>query len=720
MVEQSAHQPAPSPELTLLASAHGIATDFTDWTGKPAQISRDTLIAVLAALDVDASTPEAIAAARSDVLDAPWRRTLPATTVVRADQSAELRVHVPAGEPVRVRIRTESGDTVDLRQIENHLPDRLIDGAMVGEASFGLPVGLPLGYHTLIAESGDTAPAVESHLIVTPAQLRLPAGLARDGARAPGLAAQLYSVRSAGSWGIGDLTDLTDLCVWSARHDTDYVLVNPLHAAEPTTPMEPSPYLPTSRRFDNPIYLRPERIAEYADLPTDRLEGIRAAHQFLTAELNEQDQIERDQLWPVKRAVLRTIYDQGRSAGRQQDFDQWCARQGHSLRDFAIWNVLTEHHGSRWRSWPAELQDPASAETAAFAQEHHTDVDFHCWLQWCLAEQSRQAHSTARDAGMKLGVLHDLAVGVNPDGADTWALGDIYARGITVGAPPDQYTRMGQDWNQPPLRPDRLAETGYRAFAEMIRASLRHGGGVRVDHILGLFRLWWVPDGAAALEGTYVRYPHEAMIGILCLEAHRAGALVVGEDLGTVEPSVRDVLIERGILGTSILWFEKDWEADEPLAPELWRVGCMASVTTHDLPPTAGYLADVHVRLRHELGLLEDLDIELAAAAAEREQWLEVLRERGLLQLEHPSFPVDTEEVVLALHRFLQLTPAKLLNIAIGDLVGDVRAQNQPGTSNEYPNWRIPLSGPDGRPLWLEDLFTHTRAARLLSSFRDA
>jgi 4-alpha-glucanotransferase len=311
---------------------------------------------------------------------------------------------------------------------------------------------------------------------------------------------------------------------------------------------------------------------------------------------------------------------------------------------------------------------------------------------------------------MALGVMHDLAVGVSPHGADAWGLQDTYAAGITVGAPPDPYNQNGQDWSQPPWRPDRLAATAYAPFREMVSTILRHAGGIRVDHVIGLFRLWWIPQGGGPTEGTYVRYDHEAMIGILALEAHRAGALVVGEDLGTVEPWVRRYLSERGILGTSILWFEFDWEGDSaPLGPERWREYCLASVTTHDLPPTAAYLAGDHVRLRDELGVLtRPLSEELAAAAAERQAWLDTLRSLGALR-EH----ANEEETVQALHRFLTWTPSRLLCVALTDAVGDRKAQNQPGTIDEYPNWRVPLSGPDGDPILLEQVFSSARAAAL-------
>jgi 4-alpha-glucanotransferase len=280
-----------------------------------------------------------------------------------------------------------------------------------------------------------------------------------------------------------------------------------------------------------------------------------------------------------------------------------------------------------------------------------------------------------------------------------------------VGAPPDPFNQIGQDWSQPPWRPDRLEALGYAPFRDLIAAVLPHAGGVRVDHIIGLFRLWWIPAGRPPSEGTYVHYDHEAMIGVLALEAQRAGAVVVGEDLGVVEPSARDYLRSRGILGTSILWFERDGDG-RPLPAERWRELCLASVTTHDLPPSAGYLAGEHVALRDRLDLLtRPLAEEVRADEEERESWLAEVRSRGLL-----AEGADVAATVEALHRYLTLTPARLLCVALTDAVGDRRTQNQPGTTDEYPNWRVPLSGPDERPLLLEDVLASKRAAALARS----
>jgi 4-alpha-glucanotransferase len=703
----------PAPSLVQLAHRYGVSTDFVDWTGSNHAVPESTLVSVLGALGVAAGTEEDRATALLELDRAHWQRTLPPTIVVRADRASSFWVHVAHGDPVDAWIRFEDGTARGaLQQLENNRAPYDLDGRLIGEATFELPVDLPFGYHRLHVRAGSQD--ADTTLIVTPGAAALPARLGAG--RAWGLATQLYSVRSERSWGIGDLTDLTDLAVWSAAtHGAGFILVNPLHAAAPSAPMEPSPYLPTSRRFVNPMYLRVEAIPEFAYV---RHRGrMRKAQAVAQARAQASELVDRDSAWKIKRAALKNVYDVPRSAGRELAYAAYREQEGRSLDDFATWCALAEKHGNDWHQWPSELHHPAGEAVAAFAAEHADDVDFHRWLQWVLDDQLTNAQATALRAGMSLGVMHDLAVGVDPNGADAWALQDVLALGVNVGAPPDEFNQLGQDWSQPPWRPDQLIESGYEPFRAVVNALLRHAGGARIDHIIGLFRLWWIPKGAAPTHGTYVRYDHEAMLGILVLEAHRAGAVVVGEDLGTVEPWARDYLRERGLLGTSILWFELDRDGDGgPLHAERWREYCLSSVTTHDLPPTAGYLAGEHVRIREELNLLtRPAADELADDRAEQAAWLAELRRVGLL---HDGADPSTEEIVLALYEYLGRTPSRLLALALPDAVGDVRTQNQPGTTDEYPNWRVPLADPDGKPLLLEDVFADPRAATLAEALR--
>ncbi|MGW0160918.1 4-alpha-glucanotransferase [Mycobacterium sp. NPDC003323] len=687
-------------ELADLARLYGVATEFVDWRGRSTPVSEQTLIGVLAALGVPAETESERAQARRAHERDHWGLALPPTVVARSGSTSSFWVHVTHGDPVGLWIRLEDGSVrTGLRQLENNRPPYDLDGRMIGEASFELPADLPPGYHRLHAQSG----AVDSSTILIVAPATLPAPTTRQW----GLAAQLYSVTSENSWGTGDLTDLTDLAVWTAaQHGAGFILVNPLHAAAPVAPMEPSPYLPTSRRFVNPLYLRVEAVPEYAFL---RKRGpLRKARAELAARARRRDGIDRDAAWKVKRAALAQVYRVPRSAGRELAYQAFREREGRSLDDFAIWCALAEAHGADWHRWPAELGHPDNPAVAEFAARNAEAVDFHRWLQWLLDDQLTAAQATAAQSGMSLGIMHDLAVGVDPDGADAWALQDVLALGVSAGAPPDEYNQLGQNWSQPPWRPDQLERAGYAPFRALVNAVLRHAGGVRIDHIIGLFRLWWIPEGAPPTEGTYVRYDHDALIGIVALEALRAGAVVVGEDLGTVEPWVRDYLSARGLFGTSILWFERTPEGD-PLPAERWREACLSAVTTHDLPPTAGYLAGEHIRLRESLGLLtRSVDEEIADDRTEQQAWLAELRRLDLVGADP-----DVDEMVRGLHAFLGRTPSKLLALALPDAVGDIRTQNQPGTTDEYPNWRVPLAGPDGRRMQLEDVFTDPRARAL-------
>lgn len=697
--------------LVELAGRYGVATAYDDWAGGHQVTSEATLVSVLGALGVSAATEdERQTSLYFHDLDH-WQRVLPPTVVTRTGRAATFWVHVTHGDPVVGFIRLEDGTVrAGLRQLENNTSPRDVDGRLIGEATFELPADLPAGYHRLHVTAGGRD--ADAALIVSPSAVTLPASI--GGGRTWGVATQLYSVRSERSWGIGDLTDLTDLAVWSAaQHGAGFVLINPLHAASPAPPMEPSPYLPTSRRFVNPIYLRVEAIPEFAYV-ADRGE-LRKARSVAQARAAKSKLIDRDSTWKIKRAALKAVYRVKRSAGRELAFAAYRAREGVSLDHFAIWCALAEKHGNDWHRWPEPLRHPDGEAVAAFAAKRADAVDFHRWLQWQLDDQLTAAQATAVQSGMALGIMHDLAVGVDPNGADAWALQDVLALGVSVGAPPDEYNQLGQDWSQPPWRPDQLIEHGYEPFRALVNAVLRHAGGVRIDHIIGLFRLWWIPDGMAPTEGTYVRYDHEALIGIVALEAQRVGAVVVGEDLGTVEPWVRDYLAERGLLGTSILWFEQDqWGDGGPLPARWWREYCLSSVTTHDLPPTAGYLAGEHVRIRQELGLLtRSVDEELAADKADQAAWLAVLRDAGLLG-DDPT----VEQIVSALYAYLGRTPSRLLALALTDAVGDVRAQNQPGTTDEYPNWRVKLAGPGGREMLLEDVFADRRAAALAEVLR--
>jgi 4-alpha-glucanotransferase len=694
----------PSPALAELARAYDVATDYWDWRGRHVLVSAGTIRSVLRAFDLTTDTEEEVQAALRAAQDRPWRRVLPAIVVARQGAAHQVRVHVTDGDAVQVWVDLERGGRIDARQVEAWVPPRTVDGRRVGEATFELSAELPTGWHTVQAETPQGRSSAP--LVVTPDRLELPAVLTDR--RAWGFMTQLYSVRSSRSWGIGDFADLAELAGWSGGDlGADFVLVNPLNAAAPVAPMDPSPYLPTTRRFVNPIYIRVEDIREVAYMPSAERQLLEW-HADDAHVANTSDRIDRDRAWAAKSAALEIVYRLDRSVARQRAYDDFKRTMGQGLVDFATWCALAEEHDLPAADWPAGLESPRGPAVEAERLRLADRVDFHCWLQWIADEQQAYAQRTARGAGMGLGVIQDIPVGVHPLGADAWCLSAALAQGVRVGAPPDPFNQQGQNWSQPPLRPDRLEELGYAPYVDMLRTVLRNAGGVRVDHVIGLFRLWWVPEGQPADQGTYVRYNHEALVGILALEAQRAGAVVIGEDLGTVEPWVRDYLRDRGIFGTSILWFEKD-EHGRPLEPERWRELCLATVTTHDLPPTAGYLVGEHIRVRDELGLLtRPVEEEWAEDEQDRLAMLDLLRRRGLLEAAG-----GTRATVQALHRLIAWTPARLIGVALPDAVGEVRTMNQPGTDREYPNWQLPLADEHGRPVLLEELVRSRRAREL-------
>jgi 4-alpha-glucanotransferase len=523
--------------------------------------------------------------------------------------------------------------------------------------------------------------------------------------RSWGFAVQLYSVRSRGSWGHGDLRDLADLAAWSGRElGADFVLVNPLHAAEPTAPISPSPYLAMTRRHLSPLYLRVEDIPEFARLGPDDRARIEALGAPLRAASQTAALIDRDAVWTAKRAALEIIRAAGLSPEREAEFAAFRARDLEAVQDWATWCAIAEVHGPDWRAWPAALTDPCSAEVTALRRARADRVDFHAWLQWLTAEQAVAAQRAARQAGMTIGIIADLAVGAHPGGADAWARQDVIVTGVSVGAPPDEFNQRGQDWTLPPWHPGWLAAQAGRPLGELIAATMRNAGGVRIDHVMGLARLWWIPAGMGPGQGTYVRYDHELIGDVLCAEAAHAQAVAIGEDLGTVEPWLRGFLAGRQVLGTSMLWFERHPDGT-PRRPDEWRRGCLAMVGTHDMPPAAAFLTGEQVTIRAELGLLTEPEPdERAAARQEVDGWLGMLAREGLL--DRPD-AASAEEFTAALYGYLARTPAVLVGVSLAEAAGERRPQNLPGTVNEYPNWRIPLTGADGTPVMLEDLPAH-------------
>ncbi|MFF3202417.1 4-alpha-glucanotransferase [Streptomyces sp. NPDC002962] len=682
----------PGEELARLAALHGVATSYQPSPDRTVTASAGAVTRALAALGVDAGTPKAVRAALAARERELRERLLPPTVVCWRGSPCEALAALPEGTALRVE--TEQGEFRD----------------SVGQ--------LPLGVHRLTATAPDGRTG-HAHLVVAPPRLPTPTG------RSYGLLVQLYSLLSRRSWGMGDLGDLSELTSWAGRAlGAGFVQVNPLHAAVPGTPTDPSPYRPSSRRFPDPVHLRVEDVPEFAYVRDDddpRSALLDRAGRLREAVLEKGELIDRDAVWELKREALELIARVPLGPGRRAAYCDFLAEQGQALEDHATWCALAEVHGSQWRRWPAGLRDPRSAETTRARGELMDRVDFHSRLAWLTDAQLTAAQRAAREAGMPVGIVHDLAVGVHPEGADAWAQQEYFAAGMSVGAPPDAFNARGQDWGLPPWRPDRLAASGYAPYRWLLKALFRYAGALRIDHVMGLFRLWWVPQGEPPTEGAYVRYDAEAMLAVLVLEASLAGSVVIGEDLGTVEPGVRETLRERGVLGTSVLWFERDWEGDgRPLPPDRWRDDCLATATTHDLPSTAARLTGEHVELRDSLGLLtRPVEEERAEAANDTAEWLGLLTRLGLLAGTGGGDRSSEEAEVQAVHRFLLRTPARMIGVWLPDGVGDRRPQNLPGTWDQYPNWRLPIADATGHPVTLEELAASPRLRALVEVLRE-
>jgi 4-alpha-glucanotransferase len=554
-------------------------------------------------------------------------------------------------------------------------PVRLGDGVTICLEAGGeiqvhgeMPPETPLGYHTLVHPDGR-----ERSLIVGPGACFLPEEL-----RTWGWGTQLYAARSRRSWGIGDFSDLRRLGEWARSEGAGMLLVNPLHAALPTEEQQTSPYTPSSRRFRNPLYLSIEDLPGAPETGVDLTELIAQGRA-----LNDGELIDRDTAYRLKMDALARVYER---APRSEDFERYLRSGGELLRSYATFVSLAEHYGGGATRWPNGYERPDSSAVARWQRDNAERIRFHAWVQWLLEGQLEEA----MDA---IDIVHDLAIGVDPEGADAWIWQDVLAAGVSVGAPPDEFNSLGQDWSLPPFDPWKLRASGYRAFIETIRSGMA-GAGLRFDHVMGLFRLFWIPDGLAAAEGTYVRYPYEDLLNILALESHRANAYVVGEDLGTVEPFVREEMQRRNIMGYRVLWFES--------YPETYPESTMAAVTNHDLPTIAGLWTGSDLRMQQIL----DLQPNVEATTATRD------RLRDLLGLADDA-PV--EEVIVGTHELLSLAPSRLLVPTLEDALGVEERPNQPGTTDERPNWSVPLPSP------LEELFEHPlprRVARTLGHRR--
>lgn len=567
-----------------------------------------------------------------------WHDTADETRDVirRAMGGSSDEPRAPEGPPVWTVPDGWGGDLLS--------PCRLLleDGTELGVID-GLPADLPIGRHQLVPVDGGPT----TLLLVRPRTCHRPSGMRRSA-----LAVQAYASRSTQSWGIGDLRDLRLLGGWARQHGIDHLALSPLHAPSPGDHPQPSPYYPSSRRNLNPLHIAVDEVPGAA---TD--DEVRSLGDEARALLADR-RIDRTAVWAAKRQALELLFSRmGTAAARE--LEEFRAQRGDDLERWAIFCTISEEHPGTWRDWPAELQHPDRPAVARYADDHAERVRFHCWLQQVADRQLAGLVDVAP-------IVTDLAVGVDPGGADAWIDQDLLALDARVGAPPDDFAADGQDWGLPPSIPHRMRLDHYETFARTIRAALRHGAGIRIDHVLGLFRLFWIPLGGSARDGAYVRYPADDLLTVLAIESERAGAFVIGEDLGTVEEGVRDDLAQIGVLSTRLVYFE-----DTP--PSEWPSNVGGAVTTHDLPTIAGTWTGADAELRADAGLSDDGTPSL------RESLVRLVGDG-----DH-----DVADVVVASHEALAASPVELAIANLDDVLCIAERPNMPGTTDQWPNWSI-------------------------------
>jgi 4-alpha-glucanotransferase len=703
-----------STSLRALAERLGIAASYYEIGGRERVTSDATREALVAGMGFDGSS-EAAAARSLAALEEAGRQRLVEPVLV-------WREHEGRPPVVPVALPPDAAGPLDW-ELELMLESAEVvrcEGRVAPDAPRRLEVELPClpepGYHDLVVRVAGAGVAREGRqrLVTAP---RTATGVAEriGAARRFGLWTNLYTVRSERSWGFGDVAELAALARWCGAQGGAFVGVNPLHAL-PNRGTAITPYSPSSRIWRNVLYLDVEAVPEWRGCEAARAHAAKPAFAAELARLRGAGAIDHAAVLDAKLPVLRLLFACFQAARRERPanprasaFAAFVAREGALLRDFATWEALADHFAARpgapatdWRRWPEPFRSPGSPAVAAFCAAHADEVELRAWLQFELLEQLGRAAAAGRDAGLAIGLYQDLAVGSAADSADTWMAPALFAQGVSVGAPPDDYAPDGQDWGFPPLDPHRSRADGHRFFAALLRAGFAHAGALRIDHAMGLLRLFWIPTGRPGGEGTYVRYPVDELLGVLALESRRAGALAIAEDLGTVPDEFRPLLRDWGVLSSAVLYFERDGAVPRP--SQRVSAHALATVQTHDLAPLAGFLDGTDLRLRRAVGQLAD-DAALAAAQAERAAevaaWIARLREEGLLA---PEGTPDAAAIAVALHAFLARTPAPLVGVALDDLGGEREPVNVPGVPVErHRSWsrrmRLPLDEIAADPL---------------------
>jgi len=690
--------------LDRLATAAGIAGEWWDLTGGRHVVGADTKRTLLAAMGLAADSTGEARARLSEIANLRERRELPSIVVAREGCSTQVAMAPANGNLHRraaLRLQHEDGTERLLPVALDDLPASVVtaaDGRAITRRVLTLPP-LPAGYHTLRFDDDSGHPC---RVVVAPDKCFLPPEI-RDGARRFGLAAHLYALRRRGDQGIGDFTTLSAMAEATARAGGSIVGINPLHALFAEDRERASPYHPSDRRFLDPIYVDVHRVPDLAASEDARTLLAQSAHRIAT--LSEDASVDYTAIWRLKQAALQACFVRFEKRGGDDplvaDFDRFVAAGGLPLRQFALFETIAaEHPRVPWYEWPHALREPAAGGVADFAGRHARAVRFSLYLQWLADHQLYAAANHARASGLAFGFFRDLAVGAAPDGAEVWANPSAFARGVSIGAPPDPFSTAGQNWNLPPPNPGALTASACAGFGDLLAANMRHAGALRIDHVMGLSRLFWIPEGAAAVDGAYVRYPLDTLLGVLALESVRARCLVVGEDLGTVPEGFRERLAAADVLSCRVLWFERDGPGF--VAPSRYPAKAVACVSTHDLPTIAGWWTGTDIDEKLSLGLLT-ADAAGSARAERRvskEALADALDRAGVAQGARVDGAVPHDAAVTAaIHRYACATPSAMVLIQADDLAGETAALNLPGTDRARPNWRRKVSV-DAEALW--------------------
>ena len=714
--------------LDRLAQRMGIEPEFRDAHGAIVPTGDETKRSLLAAMGVAAADDAQARDALEALTRADWLRPLPPVVVSRADAGAiSVDVVLPAraGEiawMLRLEDGAERSGRVAFDGLEL-LAEHNVEGQALQRRRLVLGRDLPWGYHRLDIEPDGAT----TTLIITPGRCWLPSALV-EGRRLWGIAAQLYLLRSNDDWGIGDFGDLRRLIELAAPRGADVIGLNPLHAMFHLHPEHASPYSPASRLLLNILYIDVPALPGLLDC--QRAREVVASERFLSIlkavdVCRRQPLVDYTRVTTLKLAALEAMFGAWRGSAdkrRGHDFEAFRREQGEVLQRHCLYFALQEHFAGAdpaqldWHAWPEPYHDPASAAVTRFAQANEDRIEFLAWLQWMADEQLRGAAALAADRGMVVGLYRDLAVGADRAGAETWSNAAAVVSGVQVGAPPDIYNPAGQDWGLPPFHPAALRDEGYRSFIELLRANMRHAGGLRIDHVMGLQHLYWVPQGQKPSAGAYVRYPMADMVGILALESHRQRCLVVGEDLGTVPEGFRDRMTEANILSYRVLFFEREEKTGAFLPPQAYPALAMAVAGSHDLPTLRGWWEGRDLDLKERLHLFPDppeASRQRGIREDDRRLLLQALRREELLPNEDdPDDPPDIATLARAAHAYLARSPSLLSLVQIDDLTDEADPVNVPATSHEHPNWRRRQS------MTLEDLASNLAFKDLIEDFK--